>query len=81
MKRLLLRLLGLVVLAAAVFLVPTICFQPWSADHLYTRVFLSFVLRHPMVITQLGLPLPVGADQLDDFSIAGRSGRRLRGQK
>jgi uncharacterized protein (DUF885 family) len=71
MKRIVVRLLGVVVLALAVFLVPTIWFQPWSADHFYSRVFIQYMLRHPMLITQIGLPLPFGADRLDDFSVEG----------
>jgi len=69
MKRFFLLLFAVIVMAAAVFIVPTVWFQPWSADHLYTRVFVSYVTRHPMLITQLGLPLPMGASRLDDFSV------------
>jgi uncharacterized protein (DUF885 family) len=69
MKRVLGRLFVVVLLALAVFFVPTIWFQPWSADHLYARIFIQYAMRHPMLITQLGLPVSFGGDQLDDFSV------------
>jgi len=72
-KKFLLGLLALLVVAAAVFIVPTWWFQPWSVDHLYARVFLKYVLRHPQLVTQLGVPLPIGRDRLDDYSPAGEA--------
>ena len=41
--------LGLLIVALAVFLVPTIWFKPWSIDHYYMRVFLREAGRHPML--------------------------------
>ena len=43
--------LGLLVAALAIFLVPTIWLKPWSIDHYYTRVFLRFASRHPMMLS------------------------------
>src|SRR5205085_4606213 len=73
---------ALLLLAGAVFLVPTLWFQPWSIDHFYARVFAEFALRHPLLLTQLGLfdslPFDPIAGKLDDFSIAAqRSDLRL----
>lgn len=63
---------GLLLVALAVFLVPTIWLKPWSIDHYYTRVFLRFAGRHPMMLSQLGLfdgsPLDFYSSKLDDFS-------------
>ena len=67
-------LLLVVAAAAAVFAVPTLWFKPWSIDHFYARVFLSYMLKHPMGITSLGIfektPFRWYADDLDDMSIA-----------
>ncbi len=64
--------LGMVlVIALAVFAVPTLWFRPWSIDHFYARVFLQFALNHPMLLTRIGLPGVRFADgRLDDFSPA-----------
>jgi uncharacterized protein (DUF885 family) len=74
MKRFLLLLLALLVVAGAVFLVPTIWFKPWSIDHFYGRVFIRYAMTHPMLLTQLGMldgtPLDFHSDKLDDFSPA-----------
>lgn len=74
MKRALLVGSGLLLVAAAVFLVPTIWFKPWSIDHFYARVFIRYAIKHPMLLTQLGMldgtPLDFHSDKLDDFSPA-----------
>jgi uncharacterized protein (DUF885 family) len=65
-------LLGVVLLAGTVFLVPTIWFKPWSIDHFYARVFLRFALRHPLILSQLRILEPMGlefhSDDVDDLS-------------
>ena len=59
-------------LAAAAFLIPTLWFRPWFVSHLYTRIVVEVALRHPMLLTRLGLPgVDLGGDRLDDFSPAG----------
>lgn len=67
----LVSLAGALVLAAALFLVPTVWFRPWSINHLYARIFIEFALRHPTLLTRIGLP---GVDpkggELDDLSVA-----------
>src|SRR5262245_8374540 len=74
MKRFLPILLALVVVAGAVFLVPTVWFKPWSIDHFYARVFIRFAATHPMLLPQPGMldgtPLDFHSDKLDDFSPA-----------
>jgi len=71
-KRLALGALGLA-LAAAIFLVPTIWFTPWRIDDYYARVFIEYALRHPMLLTGLGIldgtPVHFFAGDLDDFSV------------
>jgi uncharacterized protein (DUF885 family) len=66
--------LGLLVVALAIFLVPTIWLKPWSIDHYYTRVFLRFAVRHPMLLSGLGMfdgtPLDFYSSKLDDMSPA-----------
>jgi uncharacterized protein (DUF885 family) len=73
MKRFLLVTLGLLLIAAVVFLVPTIWFKPWSIDHFYARVFIRYAATHPMLLTQLGMldgtPLDFHSGKLDDFSL------------
>lgn len=60
-------------LAAAVFLIPTLWFKPWSIDHFYTRLFGQFALHHPMMLSSLRLLEPMGLrfhnDDLDDMSV------------
>ena len=55
-----LAVLGLLLLACAVFLIPTLWFKPWSIDHFYTRVFGQFALHHPMMLSSLRLLEPMG---------------------
>ena len=73
-KKSVLSILGLLVLAGAVFVVPTIWLKPWSIDHFYGRVFVRFALRHPMMLSGMRLLEPMGLDfhndDLDDFSMA-----------
>ena len=64
----------ILLVALGVFLVPTIWLRPWSLDHFYARTFVAFALRHPMLMTNLGLldgtPFDFYSDKLDDFSPA-----------
>jgi uncharacterized protein (DUF885 family) len=72
-KRIVLIALGVLVVAGAVFAVPTLWFKPWSIDHFYARVFLQFALRRPMVLSSLRILEPMGldfhSDDLDDMSV------------
>jgi uncharacterized protein (DUF885 family) len=69
-----LAILAVLLLAAAVFLIPTIWFKPWSIRHFTTRVFVEFALRRPMLLSHLRILEPLGIDfhndDLDDFSVA-----------
>lgn len=64
----------LLLLAAAVYVVPTLWFRPWQIDAFYARVFITFMLRHPQILTSMGLientPFAFHAGRLDDYSIA-----------
>ena len=75
MKRLLLIAFAVLFAAATVFVVPTVWLQPWSVDHLYARFFITYLLRHPQVLTQMGVlnGVPFGdwRDRLDDYSPQG----------
>ncbi len=68
-----LRIFGLVALVAAILLIPTIWFKPWSIDHFYGRVFATFALRHPMMLSSMRLLEPMGMrfhnNDLDDMSV------------
>jgi uncharacterized protein (DUF885 family) len=74
MKKVILWTLVVLVAAAGVFLVPVIWLKPWTPDMFYARIFFSFALRHPLVLTQMGMfentPLRWYADELDDMSPA-----------
>jgi uncharacterized protein (DUF885 family) len=85
MKRFVLSALALLLAGAAVFVVPTVWFQPWSVNHFYARTFLTFMLRHPQVLSSLGIlnRVPFGSwrDRLDDYSPQGeRDDLRLAGE-
>jgi uncharacterized protein (DUF885 family) len=73
MKRFIRWTLGVLLVAAALFLVPTIWFKPWSIDHFYARVFIRYAVRHPQLLTQLGMldgtPFDFYSDKLDDYSL------------
>src|SRR4030095_10434307 len=74
MKRILLGVVAALLAALVVFAIPVIWGRPWTPDLFYARVFLSFALRHPMLLTQLGMlentPFRWYADDLDDMSPA-----------
>jgi uncharacterized protein (DUF885 family) len=71
-KKTILFALLVLVLAAAVFVIPTLWGKPWSIDHFYARVFGTFAFRHPMMLSSMRLLEPVGLrfhnDDLDDMS-------------
>ena len=82
MKRVLLWLLAIVLLGGAVFITPIIWFKPWTPDQFYAKVFFTFALRHPMLLTQLGVlentPFRWYADDIDDMSpVAEQSDAKL----
>ncbi len=66
--------LGVLLLAGAAFLVPTVWGRPWSIDHFFVRVLARFLVESPMLLSQLRVLEPLGlhfhADDLDDFSVA-----------
>jgi uncharacterized protein (DUF885 family) len=72
-KKTVLFFLAAIFTAAALFLIPTLWLKPWSIDHFYTRFFAQYVLRHPMLLTSLGILESIGLqfhnDDLDDFSV------------
>ncbi len=67
--------LGVVLIAAAVFIIPTVWGKPWSIEHFYARVFLEFALQHPQLLSSLRVLEPMGIDfhndDLDDASLDG----------
>ena len=68
-RRLKVSLVAVVGVAAGVFLVPTLWFRPWVPEHLYIRIFAEFLYRHPLLMTEVGLPgIDPRGGELDDFS-------------
>lgn len=66
-------LLLLLFAAAAIFIVPTVWFKPWSINHFYMRVLVEALIEDPLALTQLKLLESVGihykTDELPDMSI------------
>jgi len=75
----------LVLIALAIFLVPTLWFRPWIIDHFYMRVFAVEALHHPMLLTQIGVldgtPLDGYNARLDDFSPAAERAEQERADR
>lgn len=71
--RALLLALATLLIAAAVFLVPTIWGKPWSIEHYYTRILVEFAIHHPMLLSYARVLEPYGldfhSDDLEDFSV------------
>ena len=65
---------AILVALIAAFVVPTLWLKPWTIDHYYARVFARFALRHPMLLTGLGMldgtPFDFYSGKLDDLSPA-----------
>ena len=67
---------GIALLAAAAVaaLVPTLFFKPYSVDHFYTRLFVQFAWRRPLLLSQLQVLEPLGLRthnaELNDLSVA-----------
>ncbi len=64
---------ALLAAAAAALLVPTLFLKPYSVDHFYTRLFLQFAWRRPLLLSQLQVLEPLGLrfhnDDLNDLSV------------
>src|SRR3954451_1146211 len=50
-----LRIVAVLVIAAAIFLVNLIWFRPWSLNLFYEKVFVEFLLQEPELLSSLGL--------------------------
>src|SRR4051794_16956608 len=62
-----LRLLGLLVIVLAIFLVNLIWFRPWSLNLFYEKVFVEFLLQEPELLSSLGL--------VEQFGITGHNAK------
>lgn len=68
-KKGLFSLLLVILLLGALFVVPTVWFKPWNIEHFYSRIFLQFALRHPMMLTSMRLLEPMGLiDETESFA-------------
>ena len=67
--------LAIPILAAAVFLIPTLWGTPWSIDHFFTRSFVAVAAEHPMLLSYArpleAYDLDFYSDDLEDYSDAG----------
>jgi hypothetical protein len=67
-------LLAATLFAAAVFLVNLIWFRPFSLNLFYEKIFITFVLENPELLTSIGIAEQFGYRRhnahLDDVSIA-----------
>jgi len=67
-------LFGTALLAATIFLVNLVWFRPFSLNLFYEKVFVTFVLENPELLTSLGIAEQFGYRRhnahLDDLSIA-----------
>lgn len=75
MKRAIGATFALLLIAAGVFLVPTLFGQPWSIRHFFLRDAISFVAEHPMLLSYArpldAWNLDFYSDDLEDYSVAG----------
>jgi uncharacterized protein (DUF885 family) len=74
-KKGVLGVLAVVILALAIFLIPTLWGKPWSIDHFYARVFIEYALDHPQMLSSLRILEPMGLEfhnyDLEDYSDEG----------
>ena len=81
-KKVTLGTVALLLLALALFLVPTLWGKPWSINHFYARVFLEFMLDRPQLLSQMRILEQFGFelhnDDLDDYSVAATLRRQER---
>ncbi len=73
-KKILLAATLTLMVALAVFLIPTVWGRPWVIDHFYGRVFLQYALDHPQILSSMRILEPMGLhfhnNDLDDLSPA-----------
>jgi uncharacterized protein (DUF885 family) len=62
-----LRIVALLVLVAAIFLINLIWFRPWSLIHFYEKVFVQVLFEEPELLTSLGM--------VERFGITGHNGK------
>jgi len=60
-------ILGLAVIALAIFLINLIWFRPWSLNLFYEKVFAEVIFSEPELLTQLGL--------VEQFGITSHNGK------
>ncbi|HMJ24396.1 MAG TPA: hypothetical protein VK475_01135, partial [Pyrinomonadaceae bacterium] len=62
-----LRILAILLLVAAVFLINLIWFRPWSLNLFYEKVFAQVLFEEPELLSSLGL--------VERFGITGHNGK------
>src|SRR5437879_3404945 len=62
-----LRILALLVIAVAIFLINLIWFRPWSLNLFYEKVFAQVLFEEPELLSSLGL--------VERFGITGHNGK------
>ena len=75
MKRAIGVIFGIFLIAAVVFLVPTLFGQPWSISHFFLRSTIFAAAEHPMLLSYArpldAYDLDFYSDDLADYSVAG----------
>ncbi len=68
MKKIILYTVGILLLLSALFVTNLIWFKPLFINHFFDRVFVEFALNRPELISQLGIPIDIYNDELNDVS-------------
>ena len=71
MKKWILRGLLILLFIGAVWVVNLIWFRPFSIRHFYDKVFFTFALQNPQMVSGMGLPVlsDIYNDQMNDYSL------------
>jgi len=72
MKKWILRGLLLLLFVGIVWVVNLIWFRPFSIRHFYDKVFFTFALQNPQMVSGMGLPVlsDIYNDKMNDYSLA-----------
>ena len=71
MKKWILRALLILVIAGTIWVVNLLWFRPFNIRHFYDKVFFTFALQNPQMVSGMGLPIlsDIYNDRLNDYSL------------
>ncbi len=71
MKKWILRGLLILIFACAIWVVNLLWFRPFNIRHFYDKVFFTFALQNPQIVSGMGLPLlsDIYNNKLNDYSL------------